>query len=225
MHNIASSSRLAIPAQSSPRLLTYFQIAALELEFSQEFNEFCALVDMSWSPDSQRLAFLRQQENDGTPQSQLLVYSVYNLISEDVESDWSDLWEFMPAVGPLTLDWSPNGQWLAIPLRRSDHTMRLIIINTHTKEIEPDWIEYPLPDFGNSIRSLRWSPDSKRIAIVYLTAIYSPELGRELRPPRLNSPEPVVAPCSPGIHPKAPISSIIASPSSRQSRSTAWPII
>src|SRR5690554_5150804 len=29
MHNIASSSRLAIPAQSSPRLLTYFQIAAL----------------------------------------------------------------------------------------------------------------------------------------------------------------------------------------------------
>src|SRR5690554_2930067 len=99
MHNIASSSRLAIPAQSSPRLLTYFQIAALELEFSQEFNEFCALVDMSWSPDSQRLAFLRQQENDGTPQSQLLVYSVYNLISEDVESDWPDLWEFMPAVG------------------------------------------------------------------------------------------------------------------------------
>lgn len=98
---------------------------------------------------------------------------------EEVEPDWPSLIGLMPKVGPLTLDWSPDGQWLAVPLSLSDHTMRLIIINTHTKEIEADWIDYPIPTISNEIRSLQWSPDSKRIAIVYQSAIYTPELGRE----------------------------------------------
>src|SRR5690554_2334598 len=37
MHNIASSSRLAILAQSSPRLLTYFQNTALVLSWGRVF--------------------------------------------------------------------------------------------------------------------------------------------------------------------------------------------
>lgn len=150
----------------------------LQVDFPREFSEMCAPYAFSWAPDSQRLAFFRNPTNDATAANNGYNYSIYNLSTQEVEHDWPDLHQLNIASIEPTLDWSKDGKYLAIPVKMQDHSIKLIIINADTKSIEPEWIDYSATSFGQEIRSLRWSPDSRRLAIIYNEPIYTEELGR-----------------------------------------------
>lgn len=138
----------------------------IQLESSEELNK-CIPVDDSWSPDGRQLAFARYHE-DYRPGTALIVnYSILNTETGKIESDWPSLSKDAPPNSIYSLDWSPDGKRLAISLRHDATSTNLTIIDTQTREIESGWPEYPVLDIGNFFTYLRWSPDSKRLAITH----------------------------------------------------------
>lgn len=145
----------------------------IQLEPSEEFGILCLPFDYSWSPDSRQLAFTRRLIENGVPSSQRSTYSVLDTQTGEIEPGWPDPSEIHPVSTIMSLGWSPDGERLAISPSYSDQPARLMIINTDTKEFEPDWLDYSNVNVSHSINDMQWSPDSKRIAIAHPSGFYN----------------------------------------------------
>lgn len=141
----------------------------IQLPPSDEMNRLCVPQDLSWSPDSRHVAFTRRLHEELPGTTTRITYSVLDTQTGEIESDWPDPFEIDNNTFTInSLDWSPDGERLALSIKYDDHNPdRLMMINTSTKEIEPDWITIPYDRGVDTIDILRWSPDSKRLAVSY----------------------------------------------------------
>lgn len=141
-----------------------------------ELESLCGPIGASWSPDSRRIAFTHLLDDDSI--GTRVTYSVFDTQTGEIESDWPGLFDIDDIARVVsTLNWSPDGKWLAFNAQYgSNNTFRLVVVNTDTKEIEPDWVIFPDGFAGDGIGTMEWSPDSKRLAITYSAAVYNPPL-------------------------------------------------
>src|SRR5690554_883301 len=142
----------------------------IHLEHSAEFGSLCIPFDYSWSPDSRQLAFTRRLNET---QSNILTYSVLDTQTGEIETGWPDPSQMHPIIAIHNLDWSPDGERLAMVPTYSDQPAQLMIINTSTKEFEPDWPDYANPNPSSPIGDMEWSPDSRRLAITHDIDFYN----------------------------------------------------
>lgn len=145
----------------------------IQLDPSDEFGILCLPSDYSWSPDSRQLAFVRRLVENGVPSNQRTTYSVVDTQTGEIESGWPNPSEFHPISIILYLDWSPDGERLAISPSYSDRPARVMVINTNTKEFELNWPDYTGVGPYHSINDMQWSPDSIRLAIAHLSGFFN----------------------------------------------------
>ncbi|AWV89196.1 fibronectin type III domain-containing protein [Bradymonas sediminis] len=144
----------------------------IQLEPSAEFGNLCLPFDYSWSPDSHHLAFTRRQTESGNA-SNVIFFSVLDTQTGEIEPGWPDPSEIHSIRTLLSLDWSPDGKRLVISPSYSDGSSNVMIINTETKEFEPDWPDLTTPSPSFSIDDMQWSPDSKRLALAHPSGFYN----------------------------------------------------
>ncbi|AWV89192.1 fibronectin type III domain-containing protein [Bradymonas sediminis] len=146
----------------------------IQLEPSDEFGTLCLPADYGWSPDSRQLAFVRRLVENGVPSDQRTTYSVLDTQTGEIESGWPNPSEIQPISNLFSIDWSPDGERLAISPSYGGRPARVMIVDTNTKDFEPDWPDSTnVPSHFFPLADMRWSPDSKRLAIAHPSGFFN----------------------------------------------------
>ena len=124
--------------------------------------------DLSWSPDSKRLAITH---SIGSGYGFEPDYVILNAERKEIEQNWPE--KLVPA--PHRVRWSPDGDLLTITsIQRPGASIQ--VINTSTHENEVGW-----PTEWMGIQSIGWSHDSEFLAIGSVESPYLFVLNREFK--------------------------------------------